>query len=379
MASRSPSRWFRSLCCVRALIGACLIFYLTSPGFAQSTAFTYQGKLKNGDLPANGLHDFRFSLFDAVSGGAQVGTTQCVDNVQVVDGVFTATIDFGQQFATPAPRFLQIQVRADSGLNCATTTGFITLAQRQAITPTPVANHAKSAFSLDAADGSPANAVFVDNDGKVGVGTTSPAALLHVKGAAEGVRVEGDAGSSTNQAYIAFVDATGVRRGYVGDGSTGDNSIFVSSDTGDVILESAAGRVVNVTPTGNVGIGTTAPAARLDVRGNIKLGDSSELLAPGAVENLRVIRGRVGPTGTVFSGTGFTASRQAEGQYRITFATAFSDFPTCTATADFLPAVGTSRIATVGIRGLNFLDVHVFFAGGGPDDGDFDFIAVGPR
>ena len=36
--------------------------------------------------------------------------------------------------------------------------------------------------SLDAADGDPADVVFVDNDGNVGIGTTNPQAKLHVDG-----------------------------------------------------------------------------------------------------------------------------------------------------------------------------------------------------
>ena len=44
-------------------------------------------------------------------------------------------------------------------------------------TPVLAANN-----SLDAADGDPANAVWVDNDGKMGVGTTAPSRDMEVKG-----------------------------------------------------------------------------------------------------------------------------------------------------------------------------------------------------
>lgn len=66
------------------------------PAHAQGTTFTYQVNLANGGTPGNGLHDFRFRLFDAASDGTQLGTTVCIDNVTVLDGVFTVEIDFGQ-------------------------------------------------------------------------------------------------------------------------------------------------------------------------------------------------------------------------------------------------------------------------------------------
>src|SRR5437667_9036949 len=85
---------------------ACLV--LAGNAAAQSTAFTYQGRLKNGAQLASGLHDLQFRLFDAVAGGSQVGPTQCVDNLLVSEGLFTTTLDFGQQYATPSPRFLEV-------------------------------------------------------------------------------------------------------------------------------------------------------------------------------------------------------------------------------------------------------------------------------
>ena len=38
-----------------------------------ATAFTYQGRLSDGGLPANGAYDLRFALFDAASDGNQIG------------------------------------------------------------------------------------------------------------------------------------------------------------------------------------------------------------------------------------------------------------------------------------------------------------------
>ncbi|MDX2147018.1 MAG: hypothetical protein SFZ23_05800 [Planctomycetota bacterium] len=176
----------------------------TAPLLAQSTAFTFQGELKQGAGLASGLFDFQFRLFSAASGGSQLGSTQCLDNVSVVDGRFSVAIDFGQQFDVPSSRFLAIEVRPDTGLACPNTTGYTALSPRQLITAAPIANHAKSAFALDAADGSPANAVFVDTSGRVGIGTTSPLELLHLVGNEAALRLQDDSDPASFTLLEAF-------------------------------------------------------------------------------------------------------------------------------------------------------------------------------
>lgn len=43
--------------------------------FTQSTAFTYQGCLNNGESPANGNYDLRFALYDSTNNPGSGGTT----------------------------------------------------------------------------------------------------------------------------------------------------------------------------------------------------------------------------------------------------------------------------------------------------------------
>jgi hypothetical protein len=72
--------------------------FANAPVHAQSTAFTYRGKLDDAGGPASGLHDFRFLLFNAAApGGVVIGPPICADDVDVVDGVFTVELDFGVQ------------------------------------------------------------------------------------------------------------------------------------------------------------------------------------------------------------------------------------------------------------------------------------------
>jgi hypothetical protein len=46
-----------------------LALIISEAAAAQSTAFTYQGKLTDAGNPANGTHDLQFRLFDTLIGG----------------------------------------------------------------------------------------------------------------------------------------------------------------------------------------------------------------------------------------------------------------------------------------------------------------------
>ncbi len=98
-----------------------------------STSFTYQGELASAGTPASGSYDIRFRLYDAASGGTQIGSTLCSDNLAVANGRFAASLDFGAVFAGQK-RFLELEVRQDTGLDCSDATGFATLTSRQKIT-----------------------------------------------------------------------------------------------------------------------------------------------------------------------------------------------------------------------------------------------------
>jgi hypothetical protein len=129
---------------MRSLFGAAALaaFALSARVHAQ-TAITYQGELRSGGVPANGVYDFRFNLFDAVEFGTLIGPSLCFDNVSVTDGRFTLALDFGPVFT--APRFLQIQVRDGSGGTCVVILGYTVLSPRQPLSPAPSATHAGTA------------------------------------------------------------------------------------------------------------------------------------------------------------------------------------------------------------------------------------------
>ncbi len=343
---------------------------------AQTTAFTYQGQLKDAGLPANGLHDFRFRLFDAGTGGTLIGTTQCVDNILVTAGTFTATMDFGNQFSTTAPRFIEVQVRRDTGTDCSDPSGFTILEPRQPITPAPLATHARSAFTLDAPNGSIANAVFVDNTGKVGIGTIFPTHSLHIAGtdptlALQDTNSSGGAGG-TQVGYVSLRDNSNTERGWVGYGTAGDPdlSIVNARSGGDIVLSTLGG--------GNVGIGTSSPLSLLDVRGDIRLGPTGALKAVSGDENLRIVRGTISTAGAIVAGSGFSIAHTDVGHYTITFTTPFSAAPTIASSGD-IPQ-GSGAFTYVNVDNITTSSAQVLLIVSTQfGDGPFHFIAVGPR
>src|ERR1041385_6642571 len=125
-----------------ALIVLC---FSASTTLAQTTAFTYQGKLTDTGSPANGAYDFQFKLFDALSSGTQLGSTLTLNNVNVTGGVFTVNLDFGVCAGcfSGSDRFLEISVKPNGG------GAFVLLTPRQQITLTPYAIRSLTATSAD--------------------------------------------------------------------------------------------------------------------------------------------------------------------------------------------------------------------------------------
>jgi hypothetical protein len=110
---------------------------------AQTSVFTYQGRLSDNGLPAAGIYDLRFTIYDSVSGGSPVAGPLTNSAVAVSNGLFTVSLDFGSSAFDGSQRWLQIGVRAFGA-----STAFATLSPRQPITSTPYAIRSLSAANL---------------------------------------------------------------------------------------------------------------------------------------------------------------------------------------------------------------------------------------
>ncbi|MBL4658845.1 MAG: hypothetical protein JKY19_00685 [Alcanivoracaceae bacterium] len=80
---------------VLLLIIIILMISIQTNGAPLTTAFTYQGNLNDSGVGANGSYDFQFQLYDAITLGSQIGLTVLLDDIAVIDGIFSVAIDFG--------------------------------------------------------------------------------------------------------------------------------------------------------------------------------------------------------------------------------------------------------------------------------------------
>src|SRR5437879_4008575 len=112
-----------------------LVILLAAAAIAagQATSFSYQGSLVQSGTPANGSFQMSFSLWTAVSGASQVGSTIGPMAVTVTNGAFSAVLDFGAAAFPGADRYLEVTVAGT------------TLAPRSQLASTPYAIRAKTA------------------------------------------------------------------------------------------------------------------------------------------------------------------------------------------------------------------------------------------
>jgi hypothetical protein len=197
---------------------------LAPQGTPLGSAFTYQGQLSRGSNLVNGTCNLRFALYDAVSGGNQVGSGLTRTGVSVVGGLFTVPdLDFGIGAFGGEKRWLAVQVQ------CPGDAGFTALSPRQALTAPPYAFYWGGQFS------GPSGGIGLTLTGGMiglsGIGTSagvtgssSTASGIGVIGTSSGADAMGVVGSTTSTSGIGVrggaTASTGATFGVYGQASS---------------------------------------------------------------------------------------------------------------------------------------------------------------
>jgi hypothetical protein len=172
----------------------------------------------------------------------------------------------------------------------------------------------------------------VTSAGNVGIGNSNPLRALQI-GPSLNAAFTLEQGDSPNAGFIRFGDTTGWKLHFA---RQRERSV-------GPLNNGTTGVLMTIQDNGHVGVGTTTPQAKLDVRGDVKLGNSGQLFAPGGEENLRIIRGVISQHGFITSGSGFSVVHTETGIYDVTFDAPFADIPAITATAEYLGLDGFAQ------------------------------------
>ena len=237
---------------------------------------SYQGYLTDqAGQPVTGDKTMVFRLFNVSEGGTypceETNQSGCLwiewhtgtNEVPVGNGVFNVLLGSLEPIPSSVWSNSQLYLSVAVGLED------LEMTPREPVGMVPIALHAVRASGLSAADGTPGDAVTVDEAGNVGIGTTDPKKTLHVDGDYYG------------KGHL-WLHAHG------GDGQSGTAYIQARDDSGssDIDLQFRSQKqgqikdVMRLSVDGKVGIGTTDPQSELHVKGDVMLEDS-ELLISG--------------------------------------------------------------------------------------------------
>jgi len=280
--------------------GLVIVFFVLTAS-AQTTAFTYQGNIKAGGVPATGNYDMEFSLFDAVSGGAQIGSTLQRPAVAVAAGSFTVSLDFGSGAFPGADRFLDIAVRTAGG------GAFTPLAPRQQVASAPYAIRSVRSLNTDQLGGVAA-ANYVQTNGS-GAGLTN----LNATSVNSGILAVGYGGTGVTQS-----GPTGnfLRSNSINWVSSPILAADIPAGSGNYLQNTTSQQTANFNVSGNGTVGGGLSANVVSAESQYILGGSTVIRSgPAGTSNLYI--GASSGTGTFNGGNTYVGigSGQNNGGY----------------------------------------------------------------
>jgi len=254
-------RWL-AVSVLSALVALSTLAGVHAQGVTQP--FTYQGFLRQGGAPLNNpSQSMRFRIFDALTGGTALWDSGAL-TVNVANGLFTVQLNPPVSVWTGADRFLEIQV------------GTTTLTPRVRIGATPYANTATLLNMFQSGISNPDRMVITHSPTATNWGLMyrdTDDSFHFLAGGTTVLRV-GLAGPTALQI------PAGAGAGRVLTSDASGNASWQPLPPSATVWAVSGANIYN-TNTGNVGIGTTTPTAKLDVRGGMLVDSSSGSLRIG--------------------------------------------------------------------------------------------------
>ncbi len=213
-------------------------------GEGQPVGFTYQGRLTLNGTAVNGPTDVRVALYGEPIAGSAVAGPVTMMSVAVAEGLLTINVPFGVEAFNGAARWMQIEVAHPAGGS------FVPLSPRQLVTDAPQCMVARTT-PWTGISGVPAG--FAD-----GVDDTGGGDITAVN-AGSGLTGGGTSGDVT------------LAVGFAGTGAATTASRSDHYHGTVAASDGTPSNAIAVDASGNVGVGTAAPAQKLDVVGTAKM------------------------------------------------------------------------------------------------------------
>ncbi len=217
----------RKTALIRAM--ACGVLAATA-GLAQAQplteTFTYQGRLSDTGALADGTYDFQFRLFTDAGATTIIGNPITRTNVQVVDGLFTVTVNFGGSglLFTGDRRWLEVSVRP-AGVG-----GYTAMSPAQEITTAPHATYSSYAGIAQIAESSMGNLTDAYLNGPTLDATAGDVAIEKSNGGIfdpATLRIGGTGGSAGGELFITSSNGgNAIRANANGSNNGGNLQIF---------------------------------------------------------------------------------------------------------------------------------------------------------
>ena len=264
------------------VIIACLFW---SAANAQTTLFKFEANLPNEFTPATGSFEMEFKLYDAATGGNQIGATNVVQNVEVKTRSLAVQLDYGAAAFSGGDRFVEISYRrAGSG------EPFVVVSPRRQILSVPYAIRALNATTADAA-----------------------VSFTGVLAAANGGTGLSSAGTSGN-----FLRSDGMN--WTSSPITAAD--IPNLDAGKITTGTLSNARLGIIPAANGGTGLNSPGAsgnflRSNGSGWVSFGLVASDIPPGSPNYIQNTSITQAVSNFSISGTGRASVLQAETQYNL--------------------------------------------------------------